>query len=401
MVGWDIAKYRKTKQDILTLNVLPFTLIDMKILICGGHVGPALAVIQHLPKNADIVYVGRKHPFEGDSGVSLEYQVIHDLGIQFIDLQTGRLQRKMTRHTIPSLVKFPFGIQQAVKIVHMQKPDVVLGLGGYISLSVGIAATLEHRPLVIHEQTLHAGIANKILAKFATKIVTSWESSGKYFPKSKTVLLGNPHLKANPSDHIQTLFGKVSHPIIVVTGGSSGSHGVNVLIEKILPQLLQKYYVVHQMGDAKEFSDFERITQEVKAFSKDMQQRYFPMKFIQPEDVDFVYEKADLVIGRSGINTITSLILLKKHAVLIPLLNGQKNEQMLNAEFLKSLGLGEIFHQNSSEQVLLEKIEKMMQESSRYNAQEIDVYQQLHQQSAMHLVELLYVVAQTNSEKKS
>ena len=119
-------------------------------------------------------------------------QEITKLGIPFYAINTARLQRKFTKHTVPSLIKFPLGFIQSLKILRKIKPEVVLGFGGYISLPVVLAAAFLKIPIVIHEQTLEAGFANKIEAKFARKICISWQSSEKYFPKEKTVLTGNP-----------------------------------------------------------------------------------------------------------------------------------------------------------------------------------------------------------------
>src|SRR5690348_2431659 len=108
----------------------------MKLLIVaggGGHFAPALAVIEQLPKDVEVLVVGRKHAFEGDEALSFEYQTAKQLQIPFVPLTTGRLQRKLTRHTLASLAKIPAGYFQAVAIVKKFKPDVVLSFGGYVS----------------------------------------------------------------------------------------------------------------------------------------------------------------------------------------------------------------------------------------------------------------------------
>jgi len=232
----------------------------MKIVIIGGHLSPALAVIEQLKGN-ELYYFGRKHTFEGDKAISLEYDEITKLGIPFYSINTARLQRKFTRYTLPSLIKFPLGFSQSLRILRQIKPDVVLGFGGYVSLPVVLAAFFLKIPIIIHEQTLEAGIANKIEAKFARKICISWQSSEKYFPKNKTVLTGNPLrrivLDAKPFRE------EVGLPKLYITGGSSGSHAINFLVEKSLEKLLEKFTVIHQTGDAKAHADFEKLQTEV------------------------------------------------------------------------------------------------------------------------------------------
>lgn len=375
----------------------------MKILIVGGHMAPALAFLQHLPESADIVYVGRKHPFEGDTGLSLEYQTLTDLGIRFVPLQTGRLQRRLTLHTIPSLLKIPTGVKQAREILQKEKPDIVVGFGGYLSLSVGAAAWTLKIPLVIHEQTMRAGLANKILSKIATKIAISWETSQRYFPKNKTELVGNLHLHGRPSEQIKHLISETaSLPRIVVTGGSAGSHAVNMLIEKILPQLLEKYEVIHQTGDAQEFGDYDHLLNIQRALPKELQERYYPRKFIHPSDFDYLYEHAHLVITRSGINTVTTLLLKNVPSILIPLQSGQKNEQLQNAKFLEKSGIAEIFLQNHSSDALRLMIDDMMERRNEYRlSKEAEGLKARIESAATTFVELVYVISQVSSQTKS
>ena len=94
----------------------------MKIVIIGGHLTPALAVIEKLPKDAEILYIGRKYAIEGDSAVSLEYETITKKRIPFALLKTGRLQRSFTLRTIPSLAKIPYGFSQSLLILGKFRP---------------------------------------------------------------------------------------------------------------------------------------------------------------------------------------------------------------------------------------------------------------------------------------
>lgn len=310
----------------------------MKIVIVGGHLSPALAVIEKL-KDEEIFYIGRKHAFEGDNDVSLESQELSKLNIPFFDLQTARLQRKLTKHTLPSLLKFPNGFRQSYKILNKIKPDVVLGFGGYLFLPVAISAALLKIPVVVHEQTLEAGFANKLVAKFAKKVCVSWKSSEKYFPKEKVILTGNPlREEIIRSGNRQNDKNKI--PLVYITGGSAGAHALNLLVEQTLDRLLQKYSIVHQTGGSEIYKDFERL-------EKQKSERYTCRKFFTAKEVALMMQRADLVVGRAGINTVTELIYLQKPSFLIPLPFGQKNEQLKNAQFIKNLGLGEFIQQQS------------------------------------------------------
>ena len=191
----------------------------MKIVIVGGHLSPALAVIEKL-KGEDVSYIGRKHVFEGDKALSLEYQEIEKLRLPFYVLLTGRLQRRFTKHTIPSLAKIPFGFFQSLAILRKIKPDVVLGFGSYLFLPVAAASKLLGIPVVMHEQTLEAGFSNKLISKFAKKVCISWKSSDSFFPKDKVILTGNP-LREDIINIKKIKKTENKIPLIYITGGGS------------------------------------------------------------------------------------------------------------------------------------------------------------------------------------
>lgn len=318
---------------------------NMKIVLIGGHLSPALCVIEQLPKDANILYIGREHALEGDRVVSLEYEVIKKQGIQFVNLNSGRLQRSFSIHTIPSLIKIPLGFLKSIYILRKFKPDVVVGFGGYLSYPVIVAANLLKIPIVIHEQTFNAGISNKHVAKYADKVCISFESSRKYFPRDKVVLTGNPIRKSvlNPKKDIKF---SMASPVIYITGGSIGSHTINKLVMDTLPKLLDRASVIHQTGGATKYKDFEKLQILKEGLNRNKKDKYILSKSFIPDEIGSIYNKADLVIGRAGINTISELISLQKPSILIPLPTTQKNEQQINAIYLKSLGLGEVLDQN-------------------------------------------------------
>jgi UDP-N-acetylglucosamine--N-acetylmuramyl-(pentapeptide) pyrophosphoryl-undecaprenol N-acetylglucosamine transferase len=200
----------------------------MKIVLIGGHLSPALSILEALPKDTETLFIGRKYGLEGDNALSLEYKTIAELKVPFVALNTGRWQRKLTKYTFSSLLKLPFGVIKSFLTLVKFRPDVVVGFGGYVSVPVVLCAYLLRIPIVIHEQTLEAGLANRFLAKLATKICISWQASQKYFPKEKIVFTGNPVRKLKIKN--EKLKIKNNLPMIYITRGSSGSHSINLLI---------------------------------------------------------------------------------------------------------------------------------------------------------------------------
>ncbi len=337
----------------------------MKIVIIGGHLSPALSIIEKLSKTSQVLFMGRKCVFEGDKTLSLEYKTIQFLKIPFVNLITGRLQRKFTKHTVPSLLKLPYGLIQSILTLKKFQPDIVLSFGGYLSFPVVLSAFLLRIPVVIHEQTLEAGLANKILSIFANKICISWETSRKFFPKEKVVLTGNP-VRQFSIFNFQFSIPKNGLPMIYITGGSSGSHFINTLIEKNLEKLLTKFILIHQTGVAKEYQDFDRLQKIKNSLRSDLKARYILTKFIEPEEVGSILKKADIVISRSGINTLTELIFFGVPSLLIPLPFSQRQEQLKNALFLKAKGCAEIFEQKDDRRVFLSKLFAMFGNINKY-----------------------------------
>ena len=367
----------------------------MKIAIIGGHLTPALSVIEKLPKEASVLYIGRKHAIEGDDAISLEYETITKKGIPFAILKTGRIQRNLTRHTLPSLAKIPYGLLQSIIILRKFHPDAVVGFGGYVSFPVVLAAKFLKIPIVIHEQTLEAGAANMFLSRFADKICISFETSRKFFSKDKTILTGNPVRDTiiHPSKKFD--FGE-NEKVIFITGGSLGSHFINHLVKECLAKLLDNYIIVHQTGGSHEFRDFEKLSILKEGLNNNKRGKYILSRFFSPSEIGSIIKRASLVVSRAGINTVSELITLQKPAFLIPIPFSQKDEQMKNAQFLKNLGLGEIKEQKDlTPQVFLLTINQMMQNIDKYKLSSKQSHFQ--KDAAKKIVEVIYAAGKNSN----
>lgn len=372
----------------------------MKLLIVaggGGHFAAALAVIQQLPKDVEILVVGREYAFEADKTKSFEYLTCKKLSIPFAAVTTGRLQRKLSSQTLISFTKIPVGYLQSLQIIKTFKPEVVLSFGGYVSLPVCVAARSIKIPVIVHEQTLGAGLSNRIVGKFAKKVCISWEQSKKFFPADKVVLTGNPIKRVilnetkNPDlNKILRLAPQDDRKIIYITGGSGGAHAINLLIEGALEKLLEKYILIHQIGDAQEFGDFDRLEKKKENLKENLKNRYLITKFVDPHEVFGVLEKSELVISRSGINTVTEVLSLGKPALFIPLPYGQRNEQLSNALFVKQLGLAEVVEQKDvTSDSLVTLIDMMIENIGDYKKNSEAAKKLIHQDAAEKIIALL------------
>lgn len=347
----------------------------MKILITGTHFTPAQAVIEQLKKDPkiEIVYLGRKSTREGDKSPSAESYVLPKMRVRFIPFIAGRLQRSFTFYTIPSLLKIPLGLLQALYLLVEEQPDVILSFGGYVAVPVVIAGWLLSIPIIIHEQTLIPGLANKISFLFADKIAVSFKVHD--FSKSpKAVLTGNPlrqevllaQQNSHFSDHelakIVNVAKQHTLPVIFISGGNQGSHIINQTILMVLDELAESACIIHQTGDSK-FQDFERLI----VLKKNMQypDRYYPTKWIDAHDIGKLFNKVDLAVGRAGINTLTELAYFAKPIIVIPI--PYLEEQIVNARFFERMGMAKIIDQkNLTSDRLLFFIKAILKELPKY-----------------------------------
>ncbi len=344
----------------------------MKVVVCGGHVTCALAVIEELKKRQgiEIFFLGRLHPMEGDNSLGLEYQLISSAGIPFYPIITGRLQRKFTRYTIPSLFKIPIGFFQSLGFFLKIKPDVVCSFGSYLAVPPVLAAWFLRIPVITHEQTTVSGLSNKIIAKFAKIVAVSWTSSLSHFPQNKVILTGNPIreevFKSQGQDKISTA-SKDKLPMIYITGGNQGAHVINEAVQQILPTLLERWEVVHQCGDSQAYKDYDALVEEASKLPEWLQKHYHLEKFVTGDDIGYILNKADLIVTRSGANIVTEIAALGKSALFIPLPYSYGGEQHQNAKLLVDAGVAEILPQSQlAGEKLLVSIWEMMENLPKY-----------------------------------
>ncbi len=344
----------------------------MKLLITGGHFTPTLSFIEVLQKkypSLSIVFVGRKFISDSEKTHSLEYKEIEKRNLRFIHLETGRLTRIVSLKTIMSLFRIPLGFVNAFRIIHNERPTLVFSFGGYIALPIVFWAYCFRIPVYTHEQTIHPGLANRIIGKFAKKVFVAFKETVQYFSKNKVIVTGNPvreSIITNPKRPHKIGFISKDRPVIYATGGSLGSHSINLHVFSLLPKLLKKYIVIHQIGDTKEYEDYNEAIRVKKLLPPSLKQYYYPRKHFFEDEIGYIYSLTDLVVGRAGANTFFELIALQKPALFIPLPWAAYNEQEKHAEIFKKHKTGEIFHQSDTSKNLLRLIEKMMKNLELY-----------------------------------
>ncbi len=300
----------------------------------GGHVFPIIAVVREMKKkgssNAEIIYIGPKDDYSQDA-LSKE-------GIRSHYIFSGKLRRYFS---IPDVFlniadiffKIPAGIIQSLSLIFFIAPDLIFSKGGYGSIPVVVAGWLLGVPVFLHESDIVPGLANKILSKFSSEIFVSFPvKETEYFPLKKMIQVGNPIrgelLNGDPEKAKEIFKVKKEKPVILILGGSQGSQRINELIMEILPELLNKFEIIHQTG----VKDFPNVQKEVAAFvPESVRENYHSFAFLPEEQLKHAYRISECVICRAGSGTIFELAALKKPSVLIPLPESAQNHQVKNA----------------------------------------------------------------------
>lgn len=252
----------------------------------GGHVFPALAVVRELRAGPDAVQVR----WFGQAD-SLEQRTASADGIDFAPVAVGKLRRDrnpmrmLSRANVTDMARVPVGVAQAMRGLRAFAPDVVLTTGGYVAVPVGVAAGVLRIPLVVHEQTVGLGLANRVLARAATAVAVTSEATVEVLPPrvaARAVITGNPvreSVLAGSGTAALDQFGvgfDQGLPTVLVTGGAQGAHQINTAIAEALESLLGQANVIHQTGAA----DLAGLQQRATALPGELARRYCVTDFI-------------------------------------------------------------------------------------------------------------------------
>lgn len=334
------------------------------LLLTGGHAATtAIAVVEeileHKEKNItwQIHWVGARRAVEGKRMQTLEANFMPKLGVKMHTIVMGRLQRNFTLLTIPALIKIPFGFVHALLLLHKIKPDAVLSFGGFAGFPIVVVSFLLRIPVLIHEQTAAYGRANKASAFFATKILLARESSLEFFPKQKSVVVGNP-VMSNILE-VGTKREISSPPVVFVMGGSRGSQFINSLVGNTLDSLVKYFKVIHISG-LLDYSTFEDKRTNLSDKYKD---RYELYDIVPPLEIGKLYKKSDIVVSRAGANTVSELMLVRRPCLLIPLAISFQQEQKRNAQMLEKMGLAMVVEEkDANEKIFVDCLRRLKAE---------------------------------------
>jgi UDP-N-acetylglucosamine--N-acetylmuramyl-(pentapeptide) pyrophosphoryl-undecaprenol N-acetylglucosamine transferase len=298
----------------------------MKMIIAGGgtggHLFPGIAVADEFlaanPEN-EVLFVGTER--------GIEARLLPKLGYPLELISGSGIKGLGTLAKVQSGLRLLNGYAQSRKILKRFQPDLVLGVGGYASAPLLLAARGMGIRLFIHEQNATPGLANKILGRFAQIIFISMAESASQFPKESTLLTGNPIRKEilwRFQERVRSVGGEFR---VLVFGGSAGAHRINLALIEALPHLSgerENLVFTHQTGE----KDLEEVRRGYQA--QGFKATVSP--FI--EDMAAAYGAADLVVCRAGATTIAEVTACGKGCVFIPYPYAADDHQRKNAEAL-------------------------------------------------------------------
>ena len=299
----------------------------------GGHTAAGLAIATalraRLGDGVRLAWIG--------SQAGVEATWVPAAGIPYDAIPTGKLRRQLAWRNVTDLVfRVPAGFGRALTLLGRLRPDVVVATGGFVAVPTAVAAAARRCPILVHEQVVVPGLANRFIGRVADRVAVTFAASASAFPPKKVVVTGNPirpALLAGQRARAFEGFGlEPAAPLTYVTGGALGAHRVNRVVGAALGALLPVTQIVHQAGDNAQ-GDLAWLRSEAARLSPPLRARYRVTAHVGDELGD-LYAAASLVIGRAGAGTVTELAALGLPSILVPLPGARGDEQTANARVL-------------------------------------------------------------------
>ncbi len=284
-----------------------------------GSVTPLLAVFTRFKKkhsSFDFLWIGTKSGPEKD--------LVSQYSIPFKTISSGKLRRYFSLKNVIDFFKVCVGFVQSLAFLIARRPALMVSAGGFVSVPLHWAAALLRIPTVILQQDLEIGLANKLMAPFARKILVSLPEALNYFTKGKAVVVGDPareeifnHTK---EEGIKKLKLEPSVPVVLIFGGGTGAAVINNLVEKAVGQLVAFAQIIHITGKGK----MGNAAELEKKYA-----RYHPYSFIK-EAFTYALAASDVVVSRAGFASLSEFSAVSKPSIIVPI---PDSHQEKNAAF--------------------------------------------------------------------
>ena len=314
----------------------------------AGHVFPGIAIAEQL--DCKVLWIG--------SSTGVEGKIVRAAGIEFHGIPAGKLRRYVSLRNLTDIARVIGGVFASLRILRRERPALLFSKGGFVSVPPVVAARLCGIPSFTHESDFDPGLATRINLRFAEKVFVSFPDTVEFFPpryRGKVVVSGNPVrsalLRGDPARGRRQAGCDPRTPMILIMGGSLGSSFINGLVRESLPSLLERAFIVHQTGE--------------KDFQPSRVGGYHPAAFLTDTLPD-ILAASDLVICRSGANTLAELAALGKPSILIPFTSGSRGDQLRNAEVFRARGASLVLREEeATTDSLLAAIDSLMTNPER------------------------------------
>ena len=324
----------------------------MKILFTGGgsggHFYPVIAVaeaVHDLVREKKLVepelYYAAPTPYDREMLVANN--------ITFVPTAAGKMRHYFSLLNIVDAVKTLWGTVRSILRIFFLYPDVVFGTGGYASFPTLLAARLFRIPVIIYATDAVPSRVNRWAGKFATKVAISFPEAADFFPKEKVALTGNQSRKALLLPAREGTFAYLKMdpdiPLIYVTGGSQGAQALNDAILAALPQLVEKYQVIHQTGalNFEEVQGRARVALNQNKYAA----RYAAFEYLGDVALRMTAGAASLVISRAGAGSIFEISAWGIPSILIPIPEPISHDQSKNAFSYARSGAASVINQEN------------------------------------------------------
>lgn len=314
----------------------------MRLLVAGGgtggHLYPGIAIAEEIVRRGDgeVLFVGSRR--------GIETRAVPAAGYALETLEVSGLKRMGLLGTLRGLVRLPLALFRSFAILRRFRPAVVVGVGGYASGPMVLAAALAGYPTAIQEQNSVPGITNRVLGRIVKAVFIAFEDAARFFPARKLARLGNPvRAKIVAALEGAASPGPAESLRVLVVGGSQGARAVSELVVAAAPLLAEggiDYSLVHQTGGA----DLERMRERYQALG--LGGRATVTAFI--DDMASAYAQADVVVARAGALTLAELAIAGKPAVLVPLPTAADDHQSRNAARFAEAGAAIVLPQRQA-----------------------------------------------------
>lgn len=314
----------------------------------GGHIYPALAIINKIKEkepNSEFLYIGTHNRMEND--------IVPKYNIPFKTITIYGFNRKKLLKNFKTISTFYKSYKECKKIIKEFNPDIVIGVGGYVTGPVIYAASKLKYKTLIHEQNSIPGKCNKFLSKYVDKIAVSFKSSMQMFPSDKTIFTGNPcseNARNASAMNKKELNLSENKKLVYIVMGSLGSTNVNNFLVKTMSLFNNKEYEVLFVTGKDSYEEISK-----NKFAKNIK----VVPYI--ENQVRIMKKADLIISRCGASTLSEIIALKIPSILIPSPYVPDNHQYKNGmDLVKNDAAIMIEEKNLKGDILVRTVDKLL-----------------------------------------